>query len=319
MVHAVALALALALRGASAASWYYRPGALKSAVTPPTSWGNGTSYDSAWTGEAKHIGWRELGAGDTLFVCGVGSGLLIPPAGLASVTIDGACPTGRGGYDNASWFGGATLLFGGAQAWAPLSDGIFRTTYASREDLPANAVAILAAARGGDGAVDPRRLARANCTERAPLNPRAWPAAAFCVAAAAGGGEQAGSEQAVYYRPPPEGRATLAVQLESAVFAIQLLRTTDVALRHLAVYGPAERPLDIVGGARLEVSSCSFSWGSFSGVTLNFKSAPNGGLNGGRIVDNIFFQNANGIYYVNQANQGQDDTANSNDVSRDSG
>jgi hypothetical protein len=104
------------------------------------------------------------------------------------------------------------------------------------------------------------------------------------------------------------------VQLQAGEYTISLSNTTDVALRHIDAYGPTERVLDITGGQRLEVSNCSFTWGSFAGVTLNFKSAPNGGLRGGILVDNHFYQTANGVYYVNQANQGQDESANSNDI-----
>jgi hypothetical protein len=308
------LLLVISLYSTLATNWYYRPSLFSSHVAP---WGDGTSYASAWKGGAKHIDWHLIKSGDTLFVCGVGSGIFEPPAGLNSVVIDGNCPTGNGFVDRGTLVGGSALLFGPDQnstVWTPLPNGIFRATgVVTGESAAKYAVAILAAPKGSSRSVKLQRLGRANCTLSGPVDTWDSTTGAFCVATTGGLATPPGPVT-VYFLPPRQTTATLSVQLQAGEFTIRLLNTTGVAMRHLDVYGPAARVLDISGGRRLEVSNCSFAWGSYAGVVLNYKSAPNGGLNVGTLVDNSIYQSGNGIYYVNQANQGEDDSANSNDV-----
>ena len=92
-------ALATLSAPAAGRTWFLRPSAAKQ-----ESRADGTSYTTAWT-EVSRVTWEAIQPGDTLFVCGLGSGPFNLPAGFsggaagAEVTLDGSCPRPAGSVD----------------------------------------------------------------------------------------------------------------------------------------------------------------------------------------------------------------------------
>ena len=91
-------ALATLSAPAAGRTWFLRPSAAKQ-----ESRADGKSYTTAWT-EVSRVTWQAIQPGDTLFVCGLGSGPFNLPAGFsgaegAEVTIDGSCPRPDGSVD----------------------------------------------------------------------------------------------------------------------------------------------------------------------------------------------------------------------------
>ena len=79
------------------------------------------------------------------------------------------------------------------------------------------------------------------------------------------------------------------------------------------VWRPAERLLDIVGGARLAITTCAVRWASSMCVAINYKAASGAGLKGGELSGSTFHQCACGLYIINQARPA-DASANSDDL-----
>ena len=69
----------------------------------------------------------------------------------------------------------------------------------------------------------------------------------------------------------------------------------------------------MTAGYNITPGNNTLKWGSYAGITFNFKSAHLGGIRGGVICRNTISECACGIYIVNQG-RANDTTANSNNL-----
>ena len=284
-----------AMQHADGKVWYYRADA-------PGSAGDGSSYDAAWRGQNKlkqaAIEWSRLQPGDTLYICGAGSGVLGEIVGLAGqpsahITIDGSCPgrAATGGAagappssDPALWVGGVKLAF--PSGWTgPDVDGIWaRPDYHGCADF-----AIEADGDGRDamrqrlGNIYPKGE-RVKDRDATCARDQSWSNGTACNVCA---------NKTIYYKPALAHPRFLYM---ANLAVLKVTKCAYVTIRNLDLQGLAIQLISVEGSSHVDILNNTLRWAAFAGVALNDRQTASGGLNGGRIMHNVFKDTACGLY-----------------------
>ena len=271
---------------------WLRPTTVLSLPSAPTS-GDGKTYNTAWR-SVDQVRWAEL-SGGTLWICGVGLGNLALPPGLSNVIIDGACAADKT-RSKALFLGGSSLNF---SQFVVAGGGLYRAAVGSNVREVSVPFATEVFRSTAAGALPAARLQRRNCSDQS-----SWSAGSYTICSLA---RRGGS---ILYKPSRPPSEVAALQLQAAT-VVSLYNTTRVTVRNLQVLGPAERLIDIAGGARPKIAGCELRWGSYTTIALNFKSAHGMGVANLRLINNSITESGTGVYFVNQK-ASRDATANSN-------
>jgi hypothetical protein len=296
------------LKSDSASRYFYLRPSARAMISTSDRAPDGKTYATAWIA-IDHVKWAFIAPGDTLFVCGRGSGPFDLPTGFsgtpgAKITLDGSCPRPDGSIDQALWIGGDPVHPFPSASWAgPDSFGIYSTEYGGCASLG------LAAAPDATEISDLRRLKRGLCDAAGAINGSAWPTDAFCPYV---GRPCHGSK--IYYKPR---NAAKPVHLFANLLGVvTTTNNSDIEIANMQiVFG--ERPLDINGGYRVTLRNNTLRWGSGNCISLNSHAGHPGhhpGTQGMLITGNRVSDCACGLYIINQAPIPIDNSMNSNDL-----
>ena len=313
-------------------SWFFRPSAITDdyhrtitidgGSALPAAADDGKSYDTAWT---HKISWLAIKPGDTLFVCGFGSGPFYLPAGFSGkpgaggeVTIDGNCPSGRlatdpdGSVDQALWLGGELVNSFPSPRWSgPDAAGIYTTTYGGSAEYG------FAVAPNASEMSQLTRLARGACDASGPVNASAWPTQAFC-AVQTSPAQADDTGEKFFFKP---ASSTEPVEIFGSLLGVLVTsNNSDIIIANLRMAFGA-RLLDINGGARVTLINNTLQYASSYGISFNAKAGhkgPHPGTQGALVTQNRISHCACGLYIINQDDSCEDDqfpnSQNSNDL-----
>jgi hypothetical protein len=273
---------------------------------------DGTSYETAWRRAVK-VNWAAIKPGDTLFVCGFGSGPFNLPTGFSGtpgggeVTIDGNCPRPDGSVDQALWIGGDLVNSFPSPRWTgPDASGIYTTTYGGSASLG------FAAAPNASEMSQLTRLARGACDASGPVNASAWPTQAFCAAKESPQSTGTSKGQKIFYKPA----STEPVLIFGNLLGVLVTRNnSDVIIANLRMAFGA-RLLDVNGGSRITLINNTLQYASEEGISFNSGAGHKGlhpGTQGALVTLNRISDCACGLYIINQAIP-IDNSQNSNDL-----
>ena len=284
--------LDVAAVAAASRSWFLRPSGERKTA-------DGKSFDTAWA-EVQRVKWEAIKPSDTLFVCGLGSGPFVLPAGFSgaegsTVTIDGSCPRPDGSVDQALWIGGDLIGAPFPAGWSgPDAAGIYSSAYAG------DAAYGLAVAPNASDMAHLTRLRRGACDASGPTNVSSWPADTFCEGPRTHSPAEARGQATVYYKP---ASASQPAHIFGSLLGVLITtNNSDLVIANMRVAFGA-RLLDINGGARVTLRNNTLKWASQNGISFNSKaghSGPHPGTQGALVTRNRISECACGLYIINQ-------------------
>jgi hypothetical protein len=278
---------------AAGRSWFLRPSGERETA-------DGKSFDTAWA-KVRRVQWEAIKPGDTLFVCGLGSGPFVLPAGFsgaegADVTIDGSCPRPDGSVDQALWIGGDLIGAPFPAGWSgPDAAGIYSSAYAG------DAAYGLAVAPNASDMAHLARLRRGACDASGPTNvSSSWPADTFCEGPRTYSPAKVRGPATVYYKP---GSASRPARIFGSLLGVLITtNNSDLVIANMRVAFGA-RLLDVNGGARVTLRNNTLKWASQNGISFNSKAGhpgPHPGTQGALVTRNRISECACGLYIINQ-------------------